>query len=187
MYPCHYLLKGLLEPLFLTRISIWIIKKKKKTDDWEMQHPFGYSHHWGWYSILIQSMKILSLNYHGLRIPKVILEFSLFISWRKSPSFVSMWKLDLFIKKIKKKIWQPVMMLPKTTWLQPLIQLNHVYICYENVPLHKSFGFMLLIRIHSGRSCMFSFLEDKWIDLWSLLLTLWSSWRSMQSRLASIL
>ena len=81
-----------------------------------MQHPFGYSHHWGWYSTLIQSMKILSLNYHGLRILKVILEFSLFISWRKSPSFVSMWKLDLFIKKKKqlkkkgkrkkKKIWK---------------------------------------------------------------------------------
>ena len=79
------------------------------------------------------------------------------------------------------------MMLPKTTWLQPLIQLNHVYICCKNVPLHKSFGFMLLIGIHSGWSCMFSFLEDKWIDLWSLLLTLWSSWRSMQSRLDSTL
>ena len=60
------------------------------------------------------------------------------------------------------------MMLPKKTCLQPLIQLNHEYICYENVPLHKSFGFMLLIGIHSGRSCMFSFLEVKWIDLWSL-------------------
>ena len=60
------------------------------------------------------------------------------------------------------------MMLPKTTWLQPLIQLNHVYICYKNVPLHKSFGFMLLIGIHLGRSCMFSFLKVKWIDLWNL-------------------